>query len=57
MGNIFHVRTKRKGKQMNRIHKFLSYILEFMIVVFIFKEETYSKWMDQVERLRRGTNE
>lgn len=41
---------------MNRVQRFISNILEF-ITNFIYEEEIYNKWMDQVERLRGKVNE
>ena len=59
MGNVFRVSTSQKEKRrpMNKVKKFLSSILEFIAVVFVYEEETYNKWMDKVERLRREDNE
>lgn len=59
MGNVFRVKTSQKEKRrpMNKIKKFLSSILEFIAVTFVYEEETYNKWMDKVEKLRREDNE
>lgn len=38
---------------MSKIKKFLSTILEFIAVVFVYEEETYNKFMNKVDNLRR----
>lgn len=41
MGNVFRVRTSQKEKRrpMSKIKKFLSTILEFIVVAFVYKKK------------------
>lgn len=59
MVSVFRVRTSQKEKRrtVNKIKKFISNILEFITIAFVYEEEAYNRWMNKVDRLRREDNE